>query len=223
MTFDIDYALAILPQLVAAARVTVIATIGGFAIAAVLGIFLALARLSPARAVAGPTAVGVEFLRTTPLLVQLFFAFYVLPRVGLRFEALTTGMVVLGLHYSTYTSEVYRAGIQNLPRHQWEAAVALNLTPTSTWTRVILPQAIPPVIPVLANYLIGMFKETPMLATITVQELLGTALAEAGRTFRYFEPITIVGLVFLILSIPASMAARYLESRMALRRQGSGR
>lgn len=222
MTFDVDYAIEILPLFLAATLVTVTATFGGFVIALILGILLAMARLSQNRAIAVPVALAIEFIRTTPLLIQLFFAFYVLPFVGLRFDALTTGIVVLGIHYSTYTSEVFRAGIQNVPRPQWEAATALSLSPTWTWRRVILPQAIPPVVPVLANYLIGMFKETPLLATITVAELLGTALTEAGRTFRYLEPITLVGLIFLALSIPASMAARYLESRMALGRPRAG-
>ena len=130
-------------------------------------------------------------------MTQLFFLFYILPGYGLTLDALTTGVLALGLHYSSYTAEVYRSGIQGVPRGQWEAATALNFSPVQTWRRVILPQAIPPVIPALGNYLIGMFKDTPLLATITVLELLGTALTEAGRTFRYLEPITLVGLIFL--------------------------
>jgi polar amino acid transport system permease protein len=215
MTFDLNYALEIAPLLLRATVVTFTATMGGMAIAIVGGALLAVMRMSRFRPLAFAAEAYVQFVRSTPLLTQLFFLFYILPVYGLTLDALTTGVLALGLHYSSYTAEVYRSGIQGVPRGQWEAATVLNLSAAQTWRRVILPQAIPPVIPALGNYLIGMFKDTPLLATITVLELLGTALTEAGRTFRYLEPITLVGLIFLALSLPSAVFVRILDRRFA--------
>lgn len=214
--FDFEYALEILPSLLAATVVTFQATIGGFALALVGGLFLAMLRMSPWRWVRRITSGFVEVVRSTPLLIQLFVSFYiVMPRLGLPSVALVAGILGLGIHYSTYFSEVYRAGITGVPRGQWEAATALNMTASQKWTRIILPQAIPPVIPALGNYLISMFKETPVLFVITVVELFATALQIAGKNYRFYEPIILVGMIFFALSYPASMLVRRLEARLA--------
>ena len=215
MTFDVDYALRILPMLLNATVVTFQATAWGMAFAVVGGLFLAILRMSRFRVVSGLAGFKIEFGRSTPLLTQLFFLFYILPLYGLTLDAFMTGVLGLGLHYSSYTAEVYRGGIQGVPRGQWEAATALNLSPLRTWRLVVLPQAIPPVIPALGNYLVGMFKDTPLLASITVLELFGVAIAEAGITFRYLEPMTIVGAIFLALSFPSALLVRGLERRFA--------
>jgi polar amino acid transport system permease protein len=160
----------------------------------------------------------VEFVRSTPLLIQLYFLYYVLPEYGLTLSPLVIGILALGLHYSCYTAEVYRAGIEAVPRGQWEAARALSLSPQATWRRVILPQAVPPTLPVLGNYLIAMFKDTPLLAAITVMEMLQTAKLIGAESFRYLEPLTITGVVFLVVSLAASCLVRHLETRHAIRR-----
>ena len=213
MNFDYAYAFEILPQLLLATIITFEATLGGMALALVLGLGLALMRLSRF----GPldhTARGIiAFVRGTPLLIQLYFLFYILPLYGIRFDPLLTGIIGLGMHYASYLAEVYRAGIQAVPKGQWEAAVALNLSRLDVWKRIVLPQAIPPMIPVFGNYLIAMFKDTPLLATITVLELLGTAQVEAALSYRYFEPYTIVGLIFLALSLPSAWLVRRLEAK----------
>ena len=149
------------------------------------------------------------------MLVQLFFAFYVLPELGIQLPAEPTGILVIGLHYATYTSEVYRAGIRAVATGQWEASIALSLPTLSVWQRVILPQALRPMIPALGNYLIQLFKEVPLLSTITVYELLNTANLIAGSSFRYLETLTLVGLIFFLLSYPSSLLTRYLEVRLA--------
>lgn len=215
MIFNFDYALEILPKLLQGAVVTLQATVAGMAFALVGGLLLAMMRLSGFRILRWVSTAIVEFVRSTPLLIQLFFVFYVLPRFGFQLNPFVAGVLALGIHYSSYTSEVYRAGIQAVPRGQWEAAAALNLSPVRTWTRAILPQAIPPIIPVLGNYLIAMFKDTPVLFTISVHELFFEALSEAGRTYRYFEPITLVGLIFLVLSLGSAFLVRKLENRLA--------
>ena len=156
-------------------KVTLQVLLLGSLVSFALGLASALLMRTPTRWVRWPVGVVTEFVRDTPLLVQLFFLFYVLPEWGLTFSALTTGVCAIGLHYSTYTMQVYRAGIEAVPVGQWEAATALNLPVRRTWTAVILPQAIRRVIPALGNYVIAMLKDTPILMVITVLELMGQA------------------------------------------------
>lgn len=213
--WDWSFAFSVLPRLLPAVLTTIQATLAGFLVALVGGLLLALCRRSHLKIVSWPAAAFVEFVRTTPLLVQLYFLFFVLPRYGVILTPFATGVIGLGLHYSTYLSEVYRSGIDGVPAGQWEAATALNLSRSQTWLRVVLPQAVPPIVPVLGNYLITMFKETPLLSAITVVELLQTAKIIGSQSFRYLEPITLVGLLFLLLSYPSALLARRLETRLA--------
>ena len=213
MEWDWEFVREIMPTLLDGLRITLLATLLGSILAAVAGLGFALLRRSKSRAVARTTGFVVEFIRGTPLLVQLYFLFYVLPELGLLLSPLTAGVVGLGLHYATYTSEVFRAGIDNTPRGQWEAAKACNLTPYQTWRHVILPQAIPPMIPALANYFVAMFKETPLLSAITVIELMSEARSVANSNYRYLEPMTLVGILFLCISLIAVPALHMLERR----------
>ena len=215
MSFDLSYALTILPALLRATLVTLAATLGGMALALVVGLVCAMARMSRLRVVSWMASAYVQVVRTTPLLVQLYLLFYVLPHYGIVLNAFATGILGLGLHYGSYISEVYRAGIEGVPREQWEASIALGFSRSRTWAGVILPQAFRRIIPPLGNYLVSMFKATPYLATITVLELLGTALNLADHSFRYFEPITLVGLIFMALSYPSAFLIRRLETRFA--------
>ncbi|MEU9649106.1 ectoine/hydroxyectoine ABC transporter permease subunit EhuD [Streptomyces sp. NPDC048110] len=180
-----------------------------------LGLVWALLMRVPSRWVTWPVGVVTEFVRNTPLLVQLFFLFYVLPEWNITFSALTTGVVAIGLHYSTYTMQVYRAGIEGVPVGQWEAATALNLSMRRTWTAVVLPQAIRRVTPALGNYVISMLKDTPLLMAITVLEMLGEARLFSQQNFQFTEPLTVIGVAFIVISYLASLALRALERRLA--------
>jgi polar amino acid transport system permease protein len=213
MDWDWGFVREILPTLIDGVKITILATLLGSALAAVLGLAIAIARRSRNHAIAKPVAFLAEFIRGTPLLVQLYFLFYVLPDLGILLPPLVAGVLGLGLHYGTYTAEVYRAGIDNLARGQWEAAKACNLTTRQTWLHIVLPQAIPPMIPALANYLVAMFKETPLLSAITVLELMNQAKSVANSSYRYVEPMTLVGVFFLAISIPSVLALRWLEKR----------
>jgi len=198
--------------------VTLPATFLGITIAVILGLFLSLLRRSPIRPIRWVTGFVVEFVRSTPLLVQLFFLFYVLPNFGVRMSAFTTLVVGLAVHYGAYTSESYRAGIESVAKGQWEASVALNLSTATKWGRVILPQAIPTVIPALGNYLVAMVKDAPLGVSIGVIGVLGAAVAEASQNFRFVEAYTLVGMLFLAVSIPLAIFARYLETRYGYER-----
>jgi len=213
MDWDWAFVAEILPTLIEGVKITILATILGYALAVVLGLGLALLRRTRRRWLARITGFVIEFIRGTPLLVQLYFLFYIMPDLGLTLSPLTAGVIGLGLHYATYTAEVYRAGIDNTPRGQWEAAKACNLTAGQSWRHVILPQAIPPMIPALANYFIAMFKETPLLSAITVLELMNQARSVANFNYRYLEPMTLVGAFFLVISLIAVIGLRFLERR----------
>lgn len=213
MEWDWAFAFEILPTLWEGFKITILATVLGSVVAAVVGLIMALLRRNPNPWISRTSGFVIDFIRGTPLLVQLYFLFYILPSLGLTLSPLTAGVIGLGVHYGTYAAEVYRGGIDNVPRGQWEAAKACNLTPFQTWTRVILPQALPPMIPALANYLIAMFKETPLLSAITVIELMNQARSIANFNYRYIEPMTMVGVFFLVISLISVVGLRYLERR----------
>ncbi|AZV19388.1 MAG: ectoine/hydroxyectoine ABC transporter permease subunit EhuD [Mesorhizobium sp.] len=202
--WDWSYVWEAIPYLYRGAIVTVQATLLGFAIALVLGLVFALIRQSPNRYISTAMTEIVEFIRSTPLLLQVFFVYFVGPQFGIVIPAWTAGIGVLGIHYAAYCSEVYRSGIENVDGGQWEACTALNLSRVRSWRAIILPQAIPPIVPGLGNYFIGMFKDTPILAAIAVLEMLQQAKNFGGNNYRYIEAITMVGFFYLVFSLVAS-------------------
>ena len=206
-----DFVIEILPRLVQATGNTLIAAGAGYGIALVLGLVLALAQRTPYPLVTFVVREVVEFIRSTPLLLQIFFVFYVGPQFGIRLSPWASGMIAIGLHYSCYLSEVYRGGIESVPRGQWEAATALNMTVLQTYRRIIIPQALPPAVAGLGNYLVGIFKDTPMLSVIGVAELIHTANAIGSEHYRFLEPYTLVGLLFLAISLPSAGLIRAFE------------
>jgi polar amino acid transport system permease protein len=214
--WDWEFALEIVPTLGRAAVVTIEATLLGFAIAASLGLLLAVVRIA-APSSGWTISVLVELVRSTPLLIQIFFLYFVFPKFGVVLDAFTAGVLAIGIHYAAYCSEVYRAGFDNIPRGQWEAAVALNLSSWTTFRDVIIPQAIPPIVPALGNYLVALFKETPLLSAIAVLELMQTAKIIGSETFRYTEPITLVGVFFLAMSLASAALIRMVEAWLGRR------
>jgi polar amino acid transport system permease protein len=218
MIFDWSFAFEILPDLIAGMWRTVQATLLGMLIALVLGLVFALGRRAHSRWVSWPTRAIIEFVRSTPLLVQLIFIFYVLPDLGIVLGALTSLVIGLGIHYGTYCSEAYRAGIESVPKGQWEAATALNLSTPTTWRSVILPQAIPTAIPALGNYFVAMFKDAPLGFAITFTGIMAAAGRISSNSFQPLEAYTMTGLLFLAVSIPAALFARSLERRYGYQR-----
>ena len=219
-TWDWEFVVEILPDMVAGMLVTVAVTLVGIVIAVVLGLFLALGRRSDVKLISYPTTWFIEFVRSTPLLIQLFFLYYALPTTDLptwltTWDAFVSLFIALGIHYGCYASEAYRAGIESVPKGQWEASTSLNLRIRTTWRSVILPQAIPRSLPPLGNYFVAMFKDAPIGSAITVQGVLFVARAIQSATFRTVEPYTLAGLLFLAVSIPAAMLVRRVERRVA--------
>jgi polar amino acid transport system permease protein len=215
MQWSWSFVLSILPDLLRGLVITIEATLLAYPLALVLGLLLEAARRSGpriARVVSGVT----QFIRGTPLLVQLYVIYYIFPDVGIRLPALAAGVLGLGVHYSAYAAEVFRAGIESVPAGQWEAARVVNLTKAQTWRYVVVPQAVRPVVPSFANYLIQLFKETPLLSSITILDLMGEARAVANFHYRYAEPMILVGALFLTVSLIAGAGVRLLERRLHL-------
>lgn len=206
-----DFVWEILPRLIAATGNTLIAALFGYGIAMVLGLVFALAQRTPSRTLTMVVREVVEFIRSTPLVLQIFFIFYVGPQFGIRLSPWVSGMTAIGLHYAAYLSEVYRGGIDAVPRGQWEAATALNLSTARTYFRVIIPQALPTALAGMGNYLVGIFKDTPMLSVIGVAELMHTANAIGSESYRFLEPFTLVGVIFLAISLPTAWLIRVFE------------
>lgn len=215
-SWDWSFAWSIIPQLLAGIKITILATLLGSIVSFVLGLVWTLVRL--ARIAYFSTAVEwmVQFIRGTPLLVQLFFLFYIIPDWGISLSAFATGVLGIGLFYSCYTTEIYRAGIEHLPAGQWEAALTLGLPVRRVWFGIVLPQSIRTILPVLGNQIIGMFKETSLLSTITVLELLAQASNIGSINFRYVEPLTMAGAFYFVISYAAARVLRKAEATHAI-------
>ncbi|MEV7554997.1 ectoine/hydroxyectoine ABC transporter permease subunit EhuD [Amycolatopsis sp. NPDC089917] len=204
------------PLLLEGLLVTVEITLLGSVVAYVLGLVFALIRRTGIPVLSQAVLLFIEAVRSTPLLIQVFVLYYVIQPVGgMTLSPFVTGVIALGVHYATYAAEVYRAGIEAVPKGQWEAATALNLPRSRVWTAVVLPQAVPRVLPALGNYTISMFKETPLLLAIGVVDVLARAKEVGADTFRVTEPYTLAGVLFLLVSLPASILVRRLERRAA--------
>src|SRR5699024_1599589 len=158
----------------------------------------------------------VAFVRNTPLIMQLMFVYFIFAGIpGLvNIPALVVGFIVIGIHYSTYMSESYRAGIDAVPPGQHEAATALSLPPVRKFTAVVLPQALRATVPSLGNYAVAMFKDTPFLFAISVVELVTSAQQFGAAKFAYTEAFTLAGIVFLAASYPTSLSSNDWRSAL---------
>jgi polar amino acid transport system permease protein len=215
MSWRQDFAREIFPKLLEGLWVTVQVSLLGMALALVLGLVIAVLRYTRIPVLSQALTGYVLFVRGTPLLIQAFTIYYVLPEYGITLSLFTSGVLILGVNYSAYTAEVYRAGIEGVPRGQWEASTALNLPTWRTWTRIVLPQGIATIIPVLGNYQIQMFKDSAILYGIGMSELLGTTYKISNDSARALEPLTIAGILYLVISYTASLLIRRLERRYA--------
>lgn len=206
-TFDV-----VIPRLWEAAGVTVYATVASFLLALVGGLILMLLKTSKNRIVSFTVTEFIELIRATPLLVQIFFLFFLLPEVGITLPPLTSGIIAIALYNSTLCAEVYRAGLQAVPRGQWEAAMALNLSTYRTFRRIIIPQSLPPIVPALGNYLIAIFKETPLLSFVAVGEIMHASKLIGSEYYRFTEAVTIAGVFFLVMSLVSAQLVRLVET-----------
>jgi ectoine/hydroxyectoine ABC transporter permease protein EhuD len=214
--FNFSGAWDYMPDLLKGATISVELTLIVMVLSLILGLLVALARVSRLRGVRTLATVYVELIRGTPCLLQLFYIYFVLPVFGFKVPPFTAGVIGLTINYAAYLSEVYRAGIQAVARGQLEAAQALGMSRTLTMRLIILPQAIRIIVPPLGNYFISLFKDTSLASIITVRELIFTGQIVAAVNYQYFAVFTIIGTIYLALSYPGSLCVQALERRMKI-------
>lgn len=214
----LEQAIAFLPILLKGAVVTVQVTVLSFLLSSVIGLLLALVRLSPVRAVSAIGASVVNVIRGLPIIVQLFYIYFVLPDIGIQLSAFQAGVIGLGIAYSAYQAENFRAGIEAVDPGQHEAAQALGMRGTLIMRRVILPQAFRIALPPYGNTLVMMLKDSSLVSTITVAEMTRAGQLIASSTFQNMTVYTLVALLYLLMSMPLVYGLRGLERRM-----GAGR
>jgi ectoine/hydroxyectoine ABC transporter permease protein EhuD len=208
-----DFVAQILPYLLVGAMTTIELTIVSMALALVAGLALALMRLSRSPLLRSLSGAYIEIIRGTPLLVQLFIIYYGLPQYGIRLEAFTAGVIGLSINYSAYLAEVYRAGILAIDKGQWEAGGSIGLSRAALLQHVIIPQAARIVLPPVGNYFISMLKDSALVSTISIVELMRAAQLRVAITFRAMDIYLVTALIYLLMSYPCSVLIRYFERR----------
>ena len=212
-------AIAWAPDLLDGLRLTVLLTFASMALAMLLGLLLALGRLRRrGSSIYWVSTIFVELIRGSPLLLQLFYIYYVFPFVGIRMPSIVSGILGLMINYGAYLSEVFRAGILAVDKGQWEAADAIGLRHGLILRLVVLPQAIRIVLPPVGNYFISLFKDTALVSTISIGELIFRGQLIAADTFKYLQVYTIIFFIYVAISIPASLGVKALETHLAASR-----
>lgn len=209
--------------LVKASLMTILLSITSFPLAILLGLLIAVGRLYGPIWLRIPLATYVEFLRGTPVMLQLYFIFYFLPKItGLSLDPFEAGLIGLALNYSAYESEIYRAGLQAIPQGQMEAATALGMSRGMALRRIIVPQAVRIVIPPVVNDFIALFKDTSVCSAITIVELTKQYYIYSQNDITSSVSLMIItALFYLLMSYPMSVVAGRLEKRLAREQQPS--
>jgi polar amino acid transport system permease protein len=183
----------------------------------VLGLALALLRLSPRPWFAWPAGFVIEVFRTTPPLVQLFWVFFALPLIaGIEMTPFMAAVVTFSIQSGAFFAEVFRAGIQSIERGQWDAARAIGMNHAQAMRRIVLPQAVKRMIPAFLERSIELMKTTTLVATIAYADLLFEANDISQKTFRPLETFTVVALIYFVVIFAVSLLARQLERRLAV-------
>ena len=207
-----------LPALLTGLRMTIVLSLLSMGLGTLVGLVLVVLRLAPSAPLRGAARLVIEFFRNVPILIQLFFYYYGLPRLGLSLDAFTCATLGLSLYSGVYIAEALRSGVLAVDRGQWDAALAAGLSRLQTLRHVVLPQAVRLVIPPLTNLLVFTIKTSALASAITVEELMHVTETLESDTFRTFELFTAAALGYLALTIPLGGAARWLERRVAIQR-----
>ena len=211
--FDFRIIVTYLPDLLHGLLITVLFTLGGLALGLVIGVMAAVLSLSRLRVFHWIVRAYVDFIRGTPLLLQLFILYYVLPSIGMKLSAPTAGILGLGINAGAYLAEIFRAGFEAVPRAHVQAARSLGMSYRQTLWRIELPQAITLVLPPLANEMISLVKSTSLISTISIAELLRSGQIAVSVTFAPLEIYTVVALFYLAVNLALATLVRWLETR----------
>ncbi|NGO53891.1 ectoine/hydroxyectoine ABC transporter permease subunit EhuD [Allomesorhizobium camelthorni] len=215
MKFDFAFAMEIFPQVLQGIGNTILVAIASFIGASVLGFIWEILRRS-SRFVRPVAQLWIDAIRSTPVLVQLYFLFFVLPHYGIVLPAMLTGVLGISVYFSGYIAEVFKAGIDAIPRGQSEAASSLGLSRPDTIGYIIMPQMLRNIAAPLGAYSVSILKSTPYLAVLAVPEMLGSAFDVASETYRYAEPMVVAGILFLALAMIGVALVTRLERRLGL-------
>jgi putative glutamine transport system permease protein len=184
-------------------------------LALALGVIVATLRVAPSAALRRVGTAYVEFLRNIPLLVQLFFLFFGLPSIGIRIDAFACGVLALGIYTSAFVAEAIRSGIAGVPKGQLEAGLASGMGYATAMRTIVLPQAISKTIPPLGNTALNLIKNSSLVSTVSVLDVLGTAQLLGARSFQYVPMFVGAAVCYLILTLPTAWAVNLLEKRYA--------
>jgi polar amino acid transport system permease protein len=205
------------PILLNGVALTIVVTIGSLLLSTVLGLVWAMMRVSGIGALAGLSASLINVIRGIPIIVLLFYLYFVMPDLGVTLSALQAAILGLGIAYSAYQAENFRAGIEAIDKGQIEAAQTIGMGWWLTMRRVVLPQAVRIVLPPYGNVMIMMLKDSSQASTITVAELALQGKLIASSTFKNTSVFTLVALMYLTMSIPLILLVRHFEKRAGKR------
>jgi len=201
-------------RFVQGAIMTVFLAVATMALSIPGGLILALLRLTPLSIVRKATTAFVEVFRATPLILQIYWAYYVLPAYfDIQLPALTTALIGLTCNISSFNSETFRAGIVSIRRGQWNAGLALGMTSTQVMVRIVLPQACMRVLPALAPTWVSLFKDTSLVSIINVEDLSYVSLKVRTETFRTLEVLNAMALFYWLMSYPQAKLANWIHRR----------
>jgi polar amino acid transport system permease protein len=203
-----------LPILLQGVWLTIVVTFGSLILSTLLGMVWALMRVSPVRALQQLAKAIVNGIRGIPILVQLFYIYFVMPEFGVTLTALQASIIGLGIAYSAYQAENFRAGIEAIDKGQIEASESLGMGWALMMRRVVLPQAVKIILPPYGNIMIMMLKDSSQASTITVAELTLKGQLIASSTFKYTSVLTMVAVLYLVMSVPLILFVGWLERRM---------
>jgi polar amino acid transport system permease protein len=193
--------------------VTFKVTVGAIVLALVIGLFAGLGRLAGNKVINGIASLYVEVIRGIPLLVQLFYIYYALGRI-VNIPAISSAIIAMAICYGAYMGEIFRAGIQSIPKGQMEAARSLGMNKTQAMVHVILPQAVTVILPPIGNEFVALLKDSSLVSILAVADLLRRGREFASETFTYFETYTMVALVYLIITLFFSKLISIMEERI---------
>jgi His/Glu/Gln/Arg/opine family amino acid ABC transporter permease subunit len=217
MTFDWSVVWQYRDSFLAGAWLTVVLTVSTMALAIPGGLLLAVLRLTPWRPVNAAAMAFVEFFRATPLILQVYWVFYVLPAAfGILLPDFTTGLLALTLNVSAFNSETFRAGILSIRTGQWNAGLALGMSRTQVFARIVFPQAVYRVLPALATTWVSLFKDTSLVSTIAVMELSYVSMQIRAQTFRILEVLTAMAALYWLMGYPQAKLVDWMYRRFRI-------
>jgi len=214
MIFSLDDMIGFLPSLLQGAMVTIAVSLLAFGLALVFGLLLGVARISRVAPLRAVVACYIQFIRGTPLLLQLFFIYYVLPYGGIVLTPFVSGALGLTLNYAAYMAEVFRAGIQAIPKGQTEAGQSVGMSRGLLMRRIILPQAFRIIVPSIGNFFVSIFKDSALVSVITMRDLMFSGQLLASATYKHFEIFAEVAVIYFLISYPTAKFVEWVEVKV---------